>query len=337
MNFDSSISTEVSLSKILDESIMDGTDSEVVQTFLKSHEQSIREIYKQSAFAYDLYDLGVHVYKDSPFLLNHIPDLHAVDKCFAASILASNLIELGNHEKLMVLRNLMRGDEDIMTFIRSGWQGHVVDREILSGNIDLVEHLESIVSSQRDMRSFLSTSHFSRTVFMASTFLNLTSGCQFAVLKGLMTAIDDLHGKHWNAATKVYAHFVCSLFKQLLLLNEISLFNWVNKVLGISENLSHFIEMVLEEFRRNIPASLCHMMPRENMFFHPVKESASFEEIVFEMNLLLSEFEPCDLFLYIYFGGTNLFKGMKDNSELLEFFSLPFDWNELDRFKEVDE
>ena len=332
MNYDSSISTEVSLSKILDESIMDDTDSEIVQTFLKSHEQSIGEIFKQAAFAYDLYDLGVHAYKDNPFLLKHIPELHPVDKCFAASILASTVLELGERGKLVELKDIMRGDSDMMNFLRAGWQGHRIDREVISGETDLVEYLENLMNDQRDMRSFLSTSHLARSVFMASTFLNLTPGCQFAVLMGLKSAVDELHGRHWDESVKVYGHFVCSLLKQLLLLNETTLFNWVEKVIGISNNLNHFIEVVLEEFRRNIPVSIAQMMPRENVFFRPEKESASFEEVVFEMNMLLSEFEPCDLFLYIYLGGNKLFKGMKENSELLEFFSLPFDWNKLDNF-----
>ena len=58
MNYDSSISDQVNLSKVLDEMLVDGTEMEVVLAFLKSHENSISEIFKGSAFVYSLYDLG---------------------------------------------------------------------------------------------------------------------------------------------------------------------------------------------------------------------------------------------------------------------------------------
>ena len=72
MNYDVSISTEVSLSKVLDEMILGGTDMEIVLTFLKSHESQIADIYKHSAFVYDLYDLGAHPYRVNDFLVKYI-------------------------------------------------------------------------------------------------------------------------------------------------------------------------------------------------------------------------------------------------------------------------
>ena len=56
MNYDSSISSTVSLSRILDEMIMDGAEMDTILHFLKTHESGLEDIYKQSAFVYDLYD-----------------------------------------------------------------------------------------------------------------------------------------------------------------------------------------------------------------------------------------------------------------------------------------
>ena len=86
MNYDPSISTEVSLSKILDEMILDGTDLPIVVSFLEGHDSQIGEIYKHSAYVYDLYDLAAHPYRINDFLAKHIVDLPGYDKCFAANL-----------------------------------------------------------------------------------------------------------------------------------------------------------------------------------------------------------------------------------------------------------
>ena len=336
MNYDSSISSEVSLSKILDESIMDGSDNEVVFAFLKSHEKDIGEIFKHSAFAYDLYDLGMHPYHENEFLFDHITDLFGIDKCFAASLLATFLVSVcGNRGKIVELRGKFRGDVAIQTFLRSGWRGHRWDDKLLLGEIDLVESLESLVKDQRDLRSFLGSSYLARTVFQASTFLNLSPTCQYAILVAVREAVNESRGYYWMETQQVYASLVCSLLKQLLLLNHTDMFNWVEKVLDIQTSRSAFTDLVLEEFKRKIPQTLKDMMPPSgtaDIWTGKEETPASFEEIVFEMNMLMSEFEPCDLFLYIYLGSSGLMKGMKENSELLEFFALPFDWNKLDNF-----
>ena len=57
MNYDSTISKDVSLSRVLDEMIVDGSDFDIIVQFLKSHESSIKDIYAHSVFVYDLYDL----------------------------------------------------------------------------------------------------------------------------------------------------------------------------------------------------------------------------------------------------------------------------------------
>ena len=63
------------------------------------------------------------------------------------------------------------------------------------------------------------------------------------------------------------------------------------------------------------------------------QDLSTFEELVFEMNMMETQFDVLDLFIYIYLFDSGFFKGMKENPGLLEFFNLPFDWNELEKLK----
>ena len=58
MTYDSSISTEVSLSKILDQMILDDTPIDIIVQFLESHESCVKDIFANSVFVYDLYDVA---------------------------------------------------------------------------------------------------------------------------------------------------------------------------------------------------------------------------------------------------------------------------------------
>ena len=82
MQFDGEISTEVSLSRILDEMLIDGTSREIVLKFLSQHESDIPDIFRDSAFAYDLYDYSINDELD-PLLLKHMEHLRPID-CFFA-------------------------------------------------------------------------------------------------------------------------------------------------------------------------------------------------------------------------------------------------------------
>ena len=343
MNYDSSISDQVNLSKVLDEMILDGTEHETIVQFLKSHERSISEIYKGSAFAYALYDLGTRTYSPhEDFLFNHITDLSDVDCCYAASILATAALafEGSNFKVVHELRAMIAPRMSVMRdFVRAGWRGSLADEKIVTGEIGLIEHLEALTKDERDMRSFLTTSHLARTVFMASTFLRLSPTCQYMALR-IAKGGDTRDYRRGNPIGIVFGHMVCSLLKQLLALGEVEMFNWVEKVtelgygpLGwqVRDNLLSTIPASIKDMGIEGNGSIMDWLGRSGK----EKQPASFEEVVFEMNLVSSEFEPCDLFLFIYFFNKALMDGMKENAELLEFFSLPFNWSELSQFKDV--
>ena len=51
------------------------------------------------------------------------------------------------------------------------------------------------------------------------------------------------------------------------------------------------------------------------------------------MNLVETQFDVLDLFLYIYIVNNNLRKQMMDAIDLVDFFNLGFDWRELELIK----
>ena len=119
------------------------------------------------------------------------------------------------------------------------------------------------------------------------------------------------------------AHATNTLLKQLLVMNETDTFNWVANVLGITKQTNaHVFESLWGDSFERIPAALGERFG---------KELNSFEEVVFEMNMMETQFDVLDLFLYIYIFDGALFKGMRNATELLEFFNLPFKWEELDK------
>ena len=50
------------------------------------------------------------------------------------------------------------------------------------------------------------------------------------------------------------------------------------------------------------------------------------------MNLVETQFDVLDLFLYIYIVNNNLRKQMMEAIDLVDFFNLGFDWRELELF-----
>ena len=53
------------------------------------------------------------------------------------------------------------------------------------------------------------------------------------------------------------------------------------------------------------------------------------------MNLVETQFDVLDLFLYIYIVNNNLRKQMMEAIDLVDFFNLGFDWRELELIKDV--
>lgn len=326
MNYDHSISSEVSLSKVLDEMIMDGTDFKVIMAFLESHESQIEDIYKHSAFVYDLYDLAAHPYRVNAFLARHVESLHPLDMCFAAESLAHFLVSEDIYPEVMKeLREMLHGNADLIRFRANGYKGRFIeDAKVASGDIDFNKLVDAISADKRDVKMFLQESYLARSMLMAGNFLRFSTRAQYVIL----SSIGDIFGAiGWSARSPILhlAHAVNTLLKQLLVSGETDTFNWVVNVLRLNNptNTRTLEKLWSDQFER-IPSVLSER-------FH--KDLRTFEEIVFEMNMMETQFDVLDLFLYIYLFDTKLLIGMIENTELLEFFNLPFDWNELENLK----
>lgn len=335
MNYDNSISDKVNLSRILDEMIMDGTGLETIVQFLRSHEKSIPEIYGHSAFVYDLYDLGLHPYRYDEFLVDHIKDLPTVEFCFALNSLANFLIITGaNNTILGELRNKYHGAVELVKFSRAGWNGMSKDDKFFKHDeTNLIEWLNGNRDA-RDISSFISSSFLAMSAFQAGTYLQLKPDAQYALLieLGLLVSESYMRRSYEQGVDKcVCGKLIINLMRQLLVLDRVDMFNWIEKVVG--NNGNGLFATMRQTLVNQIPTSIAERMP--TLEFAWKADNCSFEEIVFDMNMLESQFEPYDLFMYIYLFDNVLFSGMKENKELIEFFNLPFDWESLDKFKET--
>ena len=354
MNYDSSISLKVNLSRVLDELIMDGSDLENIVQFLKSHENDIPDIYKHSALVYDLYDLIAHPMRFDPFLYKHVNDLPMVEFCFAVNSLATLWIEDDIHfGATRELQRRFHGTVELVRFIRAGWNGAYKDGEFLAlkeGKCDLVEYLNK--QDERSLRDFLLHSYNAKSAFQAKTFIRLNPGTQFMLLNNIDRFCSKAGGIYSSRRVSsedvsrqcyVVADLVRSLMRQLLALNNTELFNWVVDVLGFGKGDSDYIyrfdrleNNLRDSILSTIPKSLVERLPNTDEIYRVPADPegrATFEEIVFDMNLIENQFETYDLFLYIYLLDNFLLKGMRDNLDLMEFFNLPFDWDELKKLK----
>ena len=322
MNYDTSISTEVSLSKVLDEMILDGTDLEVIVAFLQGHEGQIEDIYRHSAFVYDLYDLAAHPYRVNDFLMRHIEALPPSDMCFAGDSLANFLVAEDIYPEVMCeLRKQLRGNADLLRFRSDGYKGRLIDdQKVASGDVDFIRLVEAISVDKRDIKTFLQESYLARSMLMATNFLNFSTRTQFVILKSVGDIIRYGGGRIY--AGKHIIHALNTLLKQLLIAGETETFNWIVNVLEIHPSNGAIIERMWSDQFERIPRLLGERFGRE---------LNTFEEVVFEMNMMETQFDVLDLFIYIYLFDSHFFKGMKANTELLEFFNLPFHWNELEK------
>ena len=323
MNYDASISIDVSLSKVLDEMILDGTDLEVIVAFLQGHEGQIEDIYKHSAFVYDLYDLAAHPYRVNAYLARHIEALPTSDMCFAGDSLANFLVAEEIYPEVMCeLRKQLRGNADLLRFRSDGYKGRLIDdQKVASGDVDFIRLVEAISVDNRDIKTFLQESYLARSMLMATNFLKFSTRAQFVILKSVGDIVR--HGGRINAGKHII-HALNTLLKQLLIAGETTTFNWVVNVLEIHPSNGAIIERMWSDQFERIPKLLGERFGRE---------LTTFEEVVFEMNMMETQFDVLDLFIYIYLFDLHFFKGMKANTELLEFFNLPFHWNELEGFK----
>lgn len=321
MNYDASISTDVSLSKVLDEMILDGTDLEVVVSFLEGHEKQIGEIYQHSAYVYDLYDLAVHPYRINDFLVKHIEYLPGYDKCFAANMLMGLLIQEDYRPDIRnTLKKMIASDPEFSKFRSAGYRGGLQDDiNVASGDVDFFKLVEVASNDERDVRYLLNQSYLARSMLMANNFLKFSTKAQFMVLKSIARSLNH---------TKPLVHATNDLLKQLLIANEVDMFNWVFNVLDVEYPCNEFNYALWEDMYGRCPKNLAATGPGKEM---------SFEETVFDMNMMETQFDVLDLFLYIYDHCPNRVKGMLEYPDLLEFFNLPFKWEGLDKLRKVGE
>ena len=329
-NFDGSISTEVSLSRILDEMIMDGTDIDVVVRFLRQHEKDIPDIFRDSAFVYDLYDFA-NIRDLDPFLVRHMVDLSAIDCFFAMNLYAAKVHERTVHTIPGLTGAVNKAIRDNLFFFL-GNREQKTPISVLNGSISLWDYVNSITDI-RDMRFFVRNSYMGRSLFMARNFLMLSSSAQFLVLSSIAPQIKNDWTTKAVVCNRVLAHFLLSLIKQMLRAGNTDMFNWILNV-TCADKSSLVCVKVLDELRRvGFPKSISDMLCPE---FESGKVTAEFAEVVFEMNLFGGQIEPMDVFLYIYLNRGKQFNSMLENTDFLdEFFNLTFEWRELEKLRDV--
>ncbi len=314
MNYDTSISCEISLSRVLDELIMDCSSGSIVMTFLEQHEYHLDEMFAHSSFVFDLFDVSSRNPFEIEKLSRYFKHLPMVDRYFACSLFA-NFLVLRGVPRWVVSR--IGKDAELDPWIvqdRYTWNGHRDDDMILRGDVDLVSHANSL--SFDDFKRFSENTIFYKSLFSTRNFLRLSVEKQFMLLQGIASKSSSYSNSSF-VKLNVKASVAVSLMKQLLMLGDMECFNWIIRILYDSCFMCGKIGSYILS---KIPKSLT----RE------IENGSSFEEVVFDMNLLESQFEPIDLFLYVLVSGrSSLFKGMAENKELLEFFRLPFDWNKI--------
>lgn len=339
MNYDSDISSNVNLSRVLDEMIIDGSDMENIVQFLKLHEENMPDIYRNSAFAYSLYDVMVHPDGIDTFLLDHMGDLRTTEFCYAANAVAECIYgNNGSEMALARLKSLYRGNVNLVEFAKTLSIVPNFQDKFFNFDADIVDWLNH-TSDQRDYSRVISHTYLGMSVFQAVSFMKLTPSSQFLLLKTIQekTIEGDFPSRIGNSGKIriVYGELISTLLRQLLLLNQIELFNWVLSVLKMEEQYGAALVLRLaieNSISSTIPDGLRQMV--DLTYISDLEKKPSFEEVVFEMNLRETSFEPYNLFLYIYLDHDYLLRGMKENKELLEFFSLPFDWDGMKWMKD---
>ena len=203
-----------------------------------------------------------------------------------------------------------------------GYKGRFLDDvAIASGDRDFVKLMDSISADKRDVRTMLQESYLARSMLMYGNFVRFDTRTQFFILTSLVDVLSDKYrSKRQNHQFLVGA--MNNLLKQMLVANDTEAFNWVVNVMKIGYGEAS--AAMWSDLYARIPKSIGDAFGRT---------LNTFEETVFEMNMVETQFDVLDLFMLIYLFEGKLFKGMRENVELLEFFNLPFDWNELEKLK----
>ena len=332
MQFDGEISTEVSLSRILDEMLTDGTDREVVVKFLHQHEDDIPDIFRGSDFVYDLYDITLTSELD-PFLVKHMEHLRPIDCFFAMKHYA---IAHGNKSvhALPELEAAIQNVRQESIFLAEDKWGQKIPWEVIDGDTTIWDYINGM-TDERDVRSFLRSNYLSRSLFVAKNFLRLSTSAQFLVItQNVVNGV--AYGLSWGSPKslvrqRVNVHMLISLIRQVLAAGDVEMFNWIANVAGLHNHTCLFSEKFMSEVLSRIPHKSIRDMILPPSWTMP---KPAFEEIVFETNMYGGRVDGVDVFLALYFSGKHI-ESMKKNKDLLEFLSLSFDPSEVEHLKEA--
>ena len=328
MNYDVTISKEVSLSRILDQMILDGSDFPLIVSFLASHEDKIREIYRGSAFVFDLYDLMAHPGRVDAFLADHIMDLPEWDCGFAIQMWRTHFKSLpGGFAQAPTSLLDCAWNSPSMNALRYleniGWSGIAEDEDIEAGDIDPIKLVNSLVRDERDMNVFICQSMYARSILMADTFISLDPTAQYMILSCIAKNVTSRYLGRFSAVNCI-SHMANSLLVQLMALDEPSTVDWCLGVLGhCSVGRMRNNTSLQQDMLGLLPAAITDKL----------HSNEPFEDIVFDMNLMGSQLDPMILFAYMYiYGSRSLRESMTENKDLVEFFNLPFEWTDLELF-----
>ena len=321
MNFDSSISTDISLSRILDTFIMDGSDLDVILAFLGQHEDDLKDIFAHSTMAYELFDVSVHPNRvDVPFLVDHIEDLPRDLRFYTVTCFATSYMASSQFDRLKNFSARFKSDLELKELCRQCRIGKPIDLDFLgegSDGRDFVELVDSF-NDARDIHSFVKYSTLALSAFQIWNFLRFKPATQYM----LVAKLKELCLQSLDATP--YPFMMASLLRQLLATNNIEMFNWVLNVIGSPSmredafGLSLILRRhLLEHFPHSIQLAL---------------NSMTFPEVVFEWNMQGLQYESIDLFLYTYISATGK-RQILEFSDILELLDLPFDWCDLEAFK----
>ena len=331
MNYDSTISKDVSLSKVLDEMILDSNDLEVIVQFLRSHEKDIGDIYRHSAFAFELYDVATNPgFLDIPFLIDHMHHLPESSMIYAALCSVAYCRSNSCGKDIISKISSTCGEKIACSSnTRYGLCGTEYDIDVLDGKNTIQNVISNVCKDHRDVSHFLQCSYLVKSAFMMSNFLQFSPSEQFILVNSVIKkyVYSSIYARYETTGKDVsmmcrYSSVLVSLLKQLLYHNQTDMFNWIVSIIKDSKS-NWFIEYLKSSLIEDIPVSI------NKMLFAKIP----FEEIVFEMNMYETQFDNLDLFMLIYLCFPYSHVSMIENKELLEFFNLPFELDKLTLFE----
>ena len=314
MTYDSSISTEVSLSKILDKMILDDTPIDIIVQFLESHESCVKDIFANSVFVYDLYDVATSCSFPDKRLEKYICCLPPILMFFVLTSCVELALELDLPDTRKKYAYIMKNNPSAKSWL-SLYTGLVDDRKFISAGIDFIKYLEVIIiKSQKGfwiLDDFIKKSHFLASAMLYRTFLNLSSTSQWVLINNVIREITGI--KIHIDRKEVLTYLLVLLMKQLLWSGHVDMFEYIKDMLSIQAK-----DCIRTFLFNSLPSTI-----RDGIAL----EGLEFEEIVFEMNMVDSTFDTLDLFLYAYICNSRMRESMMENKDLLEFFDLPFSYN----------